>query len=630
MIYIRKIFKQDLRDGKQIAFPKEASNIFFNFNYQNNDPDRLISFTFKDSSSELDNTIINTRLYPAGSESRIDSELKRFLIDKLNVVIDDLIIFIKKDDKKYEFQHISKKSSLYNLALNLLRSGNHQVLISDPENNFDSIINDIKDSSLRGIVFKTFKFLISHFDQALIISGFSEKSSKLDERIIKVLTFPDYFKNDSIISYFEEEQIKEQLKSGITQRYFDENLNLKNYRYSYFTNQWYDNIEDNTTLFNFNRFLYDKSNGSLKIIKEEGIFKLIKIDTEVENTVKLSNKQTTNSNTIYYGAPGTGKSYKVDQIIKDLDKQFYERVTFHPEYDNASFIGGYKPISIEIEKEEGGEKIIENQIQYKFVPQAFANIYKRAWLDLENQYYLVIEEINRGNCAEIFGELFQLLDRNSGYTVAPSNELYKHLVEKFGEENHEGIIKGLKLPPNLAILATMNTSDQSLFPMDSAFKRRWDWEYVPICYDEVNDEDEENKSFNFVIDLGNGSQFSWIKFVEYINLNHIKENPNLGMDKCIGNYFVKPEDGDRISLKQFINKVIFYLWNDVFKDEDNSVFEENSSFEDFFPITTNGLNKVSELFERIGLEKNDPEKKSEKKYPDLTDIKPAQLNEPSN
>lgn len=335
------------------------------------------------------------------------------------------------------------------------------------------------------------------------------------------------------------------------------------------------------------------------------------------------NKELKNSNTIYYGAPGTGKSYKVDQIIKDLDKQFYERVTFHPEYDNASFIGGYKPIS---EKDEEGKDVIK----YEFVPQAFANIYKRAWQDLDNQYYLVIEEINRGNCAEIFGELFQLLDRNSGYTITPSNELYTHLVEEFGDENHKGIIKGLQLPPNLAILATMNTSDQSLFPMDSAFKRRWEWEYVPICYDEVNEEGGENKSYNFVIDLGNGSQYSWIKFIEYINFNHIKENPNLGMDKCIGNYFVKPEKGNSISLKQFINKVIFYLWNDVFKDEDNAVFEENSSYEDFFPTNSKGLVKVTELFERIGLEKNDPEKKSAKKYPELTDIKPAQLNEPSN
>lgn len=311
------------------------------------------------------------------------------------------------------------------------------------------------------------------------------------------------------------------------------------------------------------------------------------------------NKDLKNTNTIYYGAPGTGKSYKVDQIIKDLDKQFYERVTFHPEYDNASFIGGYKPVSV---KDEDGNDVIK----YEFVPQAFANIYKRAWQDLDNQYYLVIEEINRGNCAEIFGELFQLLDRNSGYTVAPSNELYKHLIEEFGDVNHEGIVKGLQLPPNLTILATMNTSDQSLFPMDSAFKRRWDWEYVPICYPEKNEADEiinESKSFNFVIDLENGTKYSWIKFIEFINLNHIKENPNLGMDKCIGNYFVKPEDGDNISLKQFINKVIFYLWNDVFKDEDNAVFEENSSYEDFFPITTKGLQKVTELFERIGLEK---------------------------
>lgn len=499
----------------------------------------------------------------------------------------------------------------------------------------DSSINEtptiiLEDKVLKNIIYLSFKYLLENYNQDYIFKDSEIIDRQIEGLEYKGLVIRKYFNSDVFIGLFNEVQTDDSLKSGGRNRFVVEEFETKFSNHSYFTSQWYDDKKYKTNLNKFNDYLCEISKGSLKIIKEEGIFKLIKIDAEVENTVKLSNKQTTNSNTIYYGAPGTGKSYKVDQIIKDLDKQFYERVTFHPEYDNASFIGGYKPISIEIEKEEGGEKIIENQIQYKFVPQAFANIYKRAWQDLESQYYLVIEEINRGNCAEIFGELFQLLDRNSGYTVAPSNELFKHLVEEFGDENHEGVAKGLQLPPNLAILATMNTSDQSLFPMDSAFKRRWEWEYVPICYDKVNEEDEENKSFNFVIDLGNGLQYSWIKFIEYINLNHIKENPNLGMDKCIGNYFVKPEDGDCISLKQFINKVVFYLWNDVFKDEDNAVFEENSSYEDFFPITTNGLNKVSELFERIGLEKNDPEKKSEKKYPELTDIKPAQLNEPSN
>lgn len=317
--------------------------------------------------------------------------------------------------------------------------------------------------------------------------------------------------------------------------------------------------------------------------------------TSVKQKLNLLPKNLHNSNTIYYGAPGTGKSYKVDKIIENLDLHYYERITFHPEYDNASFIGGYKPIS---EKDSSGN----DTIKYKFVPQAFTNIYERAWKDDKNQYYLVIEEINRGNCAEIFGEIFQLLDRNSSYTVTPSKELKEYLInEAFEDENHLGIVNGLKLPPNLSILATMNTSDQSLFPMDSAFKRRWDWEYIPICYTAIDDFKKKNDSFDFEIDIEDGKKYSWIKFIEKINLNHIKVNPSLGMDKCIGNYFIKPDNGNVISLKPFVNKVIFYLWNDVFKDEDNKVFEENTSYEDFFPIETNGKKKIKELFDRIDL-----------------------------
>ncbi|GEM_PF-6252060 len=300
-------------------------------------------------------------------------------------------------------------------------------------------------------------------------------------------------------------------------------------------------------------------------------------------------------NTIYYGAPGTGKSYRVDQIIKDLDPKYFERVTFHPDYDNASFVGGYKPVS---QKNEKGDE----EIGYRFVPQAFSTIYSRAWQDPTHQYYLVIEEINRGNCAEIFGEIFQLLDRNSEYTVTPSRELREHLLKDFSDNpEHEGIRKGLKLPSNLHILATMNTSDQSLFPMDSAFKRRWEWEYVLICYDPKTEEDRDNLSFGYEIELPDGTKYRWIDFISKINNNHIKNNPSLGMDKCIGNYFIKPDSGNFISLKPFISKVIFYLWNDVFKDEDNKVFESNGSYEDFFPIASAGVTKVKELFERIEL-----------------------------
>ncbi len=297
---------------------------------------------------------------------------------------------------------------------------------------------------------------------------------------------------------------------------------------------------------------------------------------------------------IFYGAPGTGKSYKVDGIVKELDEKYKERITFHPEFDYASFVGCYKPIS------EYNEDKREYEIQYKFVAQSFTKIYKRAWLDLDNHYYLVIEEINRGNCAEIFGDIFQLLDRGSNYTVSPSKELKEYLEGKdgFNNKNHKGIINGLKLPPNISILATMNTSDQSLFPMDSAFKRRWDWEYIPINYDEKNADGKDNISHNYKVKLSDDKTFKWIDFIKNVN-SRIEANKNLGMDKCIGNYFIKPKKTE-ISLDEFVNKAIFYLWSDVFKDEeDNSIFnikdKENVTYGNFFPIN----DKASKLIELI-------------------------------
>jgi len=317
--------------------------------------------------------------------------------------------------------------------------------------------------------------------------------------------------------------------------------------------------------------------------------KSIEIKTvEAEDDIILEDVKILNK--IYYGAPGTGKSHKVNELLKGKEERT-ERVTFHPEYDYASFIGGFKPIT------EIDEDTKKEEIKYKFVPQIFTNIYVEAWNDKDNEYYLVIEEINRGNCAEIFGDIFQLLDRHSDYNITPSNELKQYLVKKLTSvDGIKGIANGkMKLPSNLNILATMNTSDQSLFPMDSAFKRRWDWEYIPINYEKS----EENPSSNYEVVVSDSKSFSWLEFIEKVN-SIIKENPNLGMDKCIGNYFIKAKE-NVITLEDFINKAIFYLWNDVFKDEDDHIFEENTFYEDFFPIATNGKDKVLKILEKVGL-----------------------------
>lgn len=310
-----------------------------------------------------------------------------------------------------------------------------------------------------------------------------------------------------------------------------------------------------------------------------------KVDS-IENN-EAFNVEEPGTNIIYYGAPGTGKSYTVKEKLKDVPKNNVETVTFHPDYDYASFVGGYKPIS-ELDNEG------KDTIKYKFVPQVFTNIYVKAWKNQDQHFYLVVEEINRGNCAEIFGDIFQLLDRDQNYTITPSQELKTHLIQELSE-THSGVVHGLKMPKNLSILATMNTSDQSLFPMDSAFKRRWDWEYMPIDYELSNN----NPSSKFRVYINDKEYFLWIDFIKSINYQ-IKSNPNLGMDKCIVNYFIKPKDNN-ISLKTFINKAIFYLWNDVFKDEfgDESIFSEGITYERFFPINTNGESEVINMLESL-------------------------------
>lgn len=299
------------------------------------------------------------------------------------------------------------------------------------------------------------------------------------------------------------------------------------------------------------------------------------------------------NNVIYYGSPGTGKSHTADIITNGKEVQ---KVTFHPDYDYHSFVGGYKPTM-------DGDKIA-----YKFVPQIFTKIYVQAWKNLISDeeikpFYLQIEEINRGNCAEIFGDLFQLLDRkvdgSSKYQIAVEEELKKYLLsaDGFGGE-HEGIKNNeLRFPSNLKIIATMNTSDQSLFPMDSAFKRRWDWEYVPIDYNCTKS--------NFYIKLDNGKEFKWLDFLKKVN-KEIFDTTN-SQDKQIGNWFINAEHTDNIiSEKTFLNKVIFYLWNDVFKDEEKTIFKlnetENITYSSFFENGT--LNLVEYILEtRLSVDK---------------------------
>ena len=310
----------------------------------------------------------------------------------------------------------------------------------------------------------------------------------------------------------------------------------------------------------------------------------IKVDNNEESALKEEDNNSDEKQLplqqITYGAPGTGKSH---EIKKKTARKSVIRTTFHPDSDYSSFVGAYKPIW-------NGDKII-----YEFRPQSFLNAYVAAWTHPTENVALVIEEINRGNCAQIFGDIFQLLDRESNglskYPIEADIDMEAYLNKQFanldnifdGElqaainnyyKDHYDIAfddiksgKILSLPTNLSILCTMNTSDQSLFPMDSAFKRRWDWQYMPIT----------NAKLRWKIELSEiYVKIDWWEFLKRIN--KVVADLTTSEDKQLGYFFCQPDsfidsknksDNDKydlITAKHFVDKVIFYLWNDVFKD----------------------------------------------------------------
>ena len=293
---------------------------------------------------------------------------------------------------------------------------------------------------------------------------------------------------------------------------------------------------------------------------------------------------------IFYGAPGTGKSHAVKTETEAWEKRGrVVRTTFHPDSDYSTFVGAYKPTTESVQRYDiynkpmtrDGVPVMEQIITYEFVEQAFLQAYIDAWKNRDEPEFLIIEEINRGNCAQIFGDLFQLLDRGdngySDYAIRADKDLQKHLCTAFEDveiADYPNVKTGkeLLLPGNLYIRATMNTSDQSLFPIDSAFKRRWDWKYVPIT--KGNDNGTE---LNWMIEV-DGNQYDWWTFVRTIN-KHVFDTTN-SEDKQLGFFFCKAMD-NIISAETFVCKVIFYLWNDVFKDFgfDDKIFEDKEDNE---------------------------------------------------
>lgn len=283
-------------------------------------------------------------------------------------------------------------------------------------------------------------------------------------------------------------------------------------------------------------------------------------------------------NLIVFGAPGTGKSFELEENRKNQFPKNYERVTFYPTYSYAQFVGTYKPVMKPIIGNDGKEELdakgnVKEDISYDFVPGPFLRMLVKALNEPEKNWCLIIEEINRANAAAVFGDVFQLLDRGSDgdseYAIAASEDIKKHLKKKLDDNGKSKLTKltgsqvdsdgdvNLKIPRNMYIWATMNSADQGVFPMDTAFKRRWEFEYIG-----VDDEAKESgaKCLEWTIE---GCNYKWNQVRRVINgllaVNGVNE------DKLMGPYFIQPatKEETSITLGAFSSKVLMYLWEDA-------------------------------------------------------------------
>ena len=301
-------------------------------------------------------------------------------------------------------------------------------------------------------------------------------------------------------------------------------------------------------------------------------------------------------NRIVFGAPGTGKSYELKEDCEDLLKNTngsYERVTFHPDYSYSQFVGTYKPVMGADEK-----------IRYAFVPGPFMRVYvdalKSGRTENPQPYLLLIEEINRAKVAAVFGDVFQLLDRDddgvSEYEIQASEDIRKYLASKLGgdPENYQKI----RIPNNMFIWSTMNSADQGVFPMDTAFKRRWNFEYLGI-----NENEEEISGKGKIMLAGSDEPVEWNILRRAINDKMSSEQFKINEDKLMGPFFLSKriiesdENGMIVNSEKFVDafksKVIMYLYEDAVKQGKHRFFDGCDSSK---------YSSVCDAFDKIGME----------------------------
>ena len=310
-------------------------------------------------------------------------------------------------------------------------------------------------------------------------------------------------------------------------------------------------------------------------------------------------------NLIFFGAPGTGKSYQLnlraignEDVAGLFPKRNVRRVTFHPDYTYAQFVGCFKPyVEPEIDEESpvSAIKYSSGGIEYRFVPGPFIETYVDAIKHPEQNYLLIIEELNRANPAAVFGDVFQLLDRKedgfSEYSVATSEDLNWYLFKQWksilnvakpqerkdilyslDDPEAKELASSMTLPSNMYIWATMNSADQGVFPMDTAFKRRWDFEYLSI-----NDKASVAVISGYSVPLSvKGERVNWDRLRR--SINDLLREAKVNEDKWLGPFFIKPEilaDGESFR-HAFKDKVLLYLYEDAVKTRRGKVFVDET------------------------------------------------------
>lgn len=311
--------------------------------------------------------------------------------------------------------------------------------------------------------------------------------------------------------------------------------------------------EGTTRLISLNKDVYSKFSKRLRNLKIYNIDKNIDLTTQEQERYSFGERVSNGKNIILYGVPGSGKSRKIKDDFCNDEKRMM-RIIFHPDYTYADFIGQILP------KTDG------HNITYEFISGPFTKMLKMANDDPLNSYYLIIEEINRGNAAAIFGETFQLLDRitddsNEQYPIGTSE--YDITNFYIADEVYGDPFQKVRIPSNLTIIGTMNTSDQNVFTLDTAFQRRWEMEHVP------NEFDNEIHREHVATEIEDG--ITWYAFATIVNETVVNTTMGYGVseDKQLGLYFAKNKDFEK---KKFAEKVLKYLWDDAVKMDKSTIF----------------------------------------------------------